>query len=110
MPTISADSVLGRMRARLVARLSPFLRAQARWQQRRGGGADVESSDGEEELGDVGGLEGGEEEADEVDRARRDGAGGERRLSRDLEVGFRDDSEDEDEDGGGGDGRRMGRR
>jgi hypothetical protein len=83
----------------------------------------VDARDGDEELGngtthrfesgDIGyGIGDSEDEDDEVARGRRDGLslsmdarsrsgsameGSDRRLSRELEEGFRDDSEDEDD-------------
>ena len=59
-----------------------------RW-QRRGSGTDSADYFGDEEL------EEGFEAGDEVVRSERE-TGDERRLSRELEVGFRDDSDDEE--------------
>jgi hypothetical protein len=44
---------------------------------------------------------------EDLERRRTDPAASERRLSRDLEEGFRDNSSDSDSDGGGQDDRRM---
>lgn len=70
--------------------LAPF-GAGNRW-NRRGSQTSANSMFGDEELEEGFGVEGVPR-----DRIRRGSeAGGDRRLSRDLEVGFRDDSDDED--------------
>ncbi len=73
------------------------------WERRTGGRTSADFNFGDEEL------EEGIDAADHLDHRHTQGAQpdieGPRRLSRDLEVGFRDDSDEEDE--GGDDARRV---
>ena len=83
---------VSRARERVLDALSPFVIGN-RW-RRRGSQASVDSMFGDEELEEGAGIG----EIVVVNR-RNSGAGEDRRLSRELEVGFRDDSDEEDVDG-----------
>ncbi|MCJ1259199.1 hypothetical protein MMC24_007035 [Lignoscripta atroalba] len=94
------QSLLNRTRDRILSSLSPFT-SGTRWQRRGSTSSSVEYF-GDEELEE--GYPGG---GDEVLRSGRE-AGEERRLSRELEVGFRDDSDEENGvEGGQRDGGRA---
>ncbi|MCJ1472958.1 hypothetical protein MMC13_001607 [Lambiella insularis] len=81
---------LSQARERVLDALTPF-GAGNRW-RRRGSQMSADSMFGDEELEEGFGIEGVPR-----DRPRRGSVAAEdRRLSRDLEVGFRDDSDDED--------------
>ena len=93
LPDGTTAGLFSRIRSAVIA---PLERAKwfQQWQRPRAGPAEFEAFEGDEEL-EEGAFNGGRER-----RAGADETDGEvegRRLSRDLEVGFRDDSDEEDE-------------
>lgn len=87
-----APTIVSRTRSRVQTALLDFIGHHVRWVQRRNSvsGADFDTGDEELEEGMGIGIE-------HLPRNAGDHSG-DRRLSRDLEAGFRDDSDDDEEE------------